>query len=243
MPSSTRASTRRGHRRSCETDHSAHPLLGGGHRPRSFPKVIWHAEKPILRTAPAPMFLLSQLVRDSGYKVVLTGEGVGRDARRLRHLQGSQDPAVLGRQARARRMRPLLLQAPLSVHARTSRRSRMPTCEAFFRVGRRTARDPFFSHLPRWQLTARLKLLFSADVHVAAGQLRRDMPSSGRRCRRLSRAGTGFRRRSTSKPRYCCPATSCRRRAIAWHGALAWKGVSRSSITASWSSPRRFRRA
>src|SRR3546814_3108624 len=29
----------------------------------------------MLRTAPAPLFLLSRFVRDSGYKVVLTGEG------------------------------------------------------------------------------------------------------------------------------------------------------------------------
>ena len=42
---------------------------------RVFPEVIWHTEKPILRTAPAPLFLLSKLVRDQGYKVVLTGEG------------------------------------------------------------------------------------------------------------------------------------------------------------------------
>ena len=40
-----------------------------------FPEVIWHSERPVLRTAPAPLFLLSRLVRDSGFKVVLTGEG------------------------------------------------------------------------------------------------------------------------------------------------------------------------
>ncbi len=39
-----------------------------------FPDVTWHAEKPVLRTAPAPLFLLSRLVRESGYKVVITGE-------------------------------------------------------------------------------------------------------------------------------------------------------------------------
>ena len=42
---------------------------------RVFPSVVRHAERPILRTAPAPLFLLSNLVRDSGFKVVLTGEG------------------------------------------------------------------------------------------------------------------------------------------------------------------------
>ncbi len=42
---------------------------------RVFPEVIWHTEQPIVRTAPAPLYLLSELVRDSGFKVVLTGEG------------------------------------------------------------------------------------------------------------------------------------------------------------------------
>jgi len=42
---------------------------------RVFPEVIWHTEQPIVRTAPAPLYLLSRLVRANGYKVVLTGEG------------------------------------------------------------------------------------------------------------------------------------------------------------------------
>ena len=41
----------------------------------AFPHVIAHAERPILRTAPAPLYLLSKLVRRHGIKVVLTGEG------------------------------------------------------------------------------------------------------------------------------------------------------------------------
>src|SRR5205085_1538094 len=41
----------------------------------AFPEVVAHAERPLLRTAPAPMFLLSRLVRDNGIRVVLTGEG------------------------------------------------------------------------------------------------------------------------------------------------------------------------
>ncbi len=40
-----------------------------------FEKTIWHAETPIYRTAPAPMLHLSSSVRESGFKVVLTGEG------------------------------------------------------------------------------------------------------------------------------------------------------------------------
>ena len=41
----------------------------------AFPDVIWHTETPILRTAPTPMYLLSRLVREHNFKVVLTGEG------------------------------------------------------------------------------------------------------------------------------------------------------------------------
>src|SRR5260370_16274242 len=40
-----------------------------------FPAVIRHTEQPVLRTAPAPLFLLSDVVRRHGFKVVLTGEG------------------------------------------------------------------------------------------------------------------------------------------------------------------------
>lgn len=41
----------------------------------SMREVVRLGEKPLLRTAPAPMFRLSRLVKDSNFKVVLTGEG------------------------------------------------------------------------------------------------------------------------------------------------------------------------
>jgi len=41
----------------------------------SFSDVLRHTERPLLRTAPALLYLLSGLVRDNGFKVVLTGEG------------------------------------------------------------------------------------------------------------------------------------------------------------------------
>lgn len=56
------------------TDHqvvyATHADIG-----RVFPEVVWHMETPVMRTSPAPMFLLSKLVNDRKYKVVLTGEG------------------------------------------------------------------------------------------------------------------------------------------------------------------------
>jgi len=40
-----------------------------------FPEVVRHAETPLFRTAPAPLYLLSKRVHEDGYKVVMTGEG------------------------------------------------------------------------------------------------------------------------------------------------------------------------
>ncbi len=42
---------------------------------RVFPRLIDHIETPMVRTAPAPLMLLAEHVRDQKFKVVLTGEG------------------------------------------------------------------------------------------------------------------------------------------------------------------------
>ena len=43
------------------TDHQAAALLGRREIADVFPEVVWHAERPMLRTAPAPLYLLSRL--------------------------------------------------------------------------------------------------------------------------------------------------------------------------------------
>ena len=42
---------------------------------RAFPDAVYHFERPVFRTAPVPLFLLSEIVRENNIKVVLTGEG------------------------------------------------------------------------------------------------------------------------------------------------------------------------
>jgi asparagine synthase (glutamine-hydrolysing) len=42
---------------------------------RYFPEAVYHFERPVFRTAPVPLFLLSEIVRENNIKVVLTGEG------------------------------------------------------------------------------------------------------------------------------------------------------------------------
>ncbi len=127
----------------------------------AFPEVILHAERPILRTAPAPLFLLSKLVREAGIKVVLTGEGAdevfaGYDLFReakvrrfwARHPESTLRPRLL------ERLYPYLARSPVSQRAMTRQ---------FFGRGLEGYRDPGFSHAPRWHSAAALKRLFSRD--------------------------------------------------------------------------------
>ena len=41
----------------------------------AFPEAVYHFERPVFRSAPVPLFLLSEIVRENNIKVVLTGEG------------------------------------------------------------------------------------------------------------------------------------------------------------------------
>jgi asparagine synthase (glutamine-hydrolysing) len=133
-----------------------------------FPQVIRHTEHPLFRTAPAPMFLLSQLVRENGFKVVLTGEGADE-------ALGGYD---IFKEAKIRRFwahnldskwRPLLLKR-LYPFLPDFQRQPAANLRHFFRVSAEDLSSPFFSHLPRWELTARLKLLFSADFQAEIGK-------------------------------------------------------------------------
>ena len=127
-----------------------------------FPQVIWHAEQPILRTAPAPLFQLSALVRESGFKVVLTGEGAdevlgGYDIFKEAKIRRfwAQNPGS--------RIRPVLLRRlyPYMQNLRTLSDAYL---KSFFHVTESELQSPFFSHLPRWNLTSALKKFFSEAV-------------------------------------------------------------------------------
>jgi asparagine synthase (glutamine-hydrolysing) len=128
---------------------------------RFFPSVVRHMETPVVRSAPAPLFLLSRLVHGCGYKVVLTGEGSDE-------VLGGYD---IYKETKVRsfcaahpesRLRPLLLKRlyPYLPHIQSQPAA---TLRAFFCNGD-DARSPFFSHLPRWRATSRLKRLLSDGV-------------------------------------------------------------------------------
>jgi len=124
---------------------------------RVFPDVIWHTETPILRTSPAPMFLLARLVRDHDLKVVLTGEGADEV---LAGYDIFQETAVRRFWARDpdSQMRPLLLQRLYSYIPDLSRGEYL---KAFFQRGLSDTASPFYSHAIRWGNTARTRRFFS----------------------------------------------------------------------------------
>jgi asparagine synthase (glutamine-hydrolysing) len=129
---------------------------------RVFPDVVWHAEKPLLRTAPAPMYLLANLVRQSGFKVVLTGEGSDEVLGGYDIFKESKIRSFWAAQPDSR-LRPLLLRR-LYPYMPQMQSQPPEFLRMFFRIRPEDLRSPFFSHLPRWETTARLELLFASDV-------------------------------------------------------------------------------
>jgi asparagine synthase (glutamine-hydrolysing) len=145
-------------------------LLGTNHRVayctgadigRAFPDVVWHTETPILRTSPAPMFLLSGLVHKHELKVVLTGEGadeilagygVFKEGKVRRFWAKNPDS----------QMRPLLLRRlyPYISGLSDGHDGRFPSpayLAAFFGKGLSNTDSAFYSHAIRWANTARIR--------------------------------------------------------------------------------------
>lgn len=128
----------------------------------AFPRTIWHTESPIVRTAPAPLMLLSQSVRAAGYKVVLTGEGADevfggydlfKEAKIRRFL--AREPNSKTRPRILERLYPYLQHSPAAGRAFTHR---------FFTDGIEHLNEPYFAHTPRWTTTRRIWQFFAPDV-------------------------------------------------------------------------------
>lgn len=130
-----------------------------------FADVTWHCEKPLLRTAPVPLFLLSRLVSESGYKVVLTGEGADEvfwgynifKESKIREFWARRPESVL---------RPLLLERLYPYIFENPTRARV-FFHRFYHVKKDDLNDPFFSHQRRWQATGKNALFFSDEVRIA----------------------------------------------------------------------------
>jgi asparagine synthase (glutamine-hydrolysing) len=147
---------------------------------RDFPRTIAHGESPILRTAPAPMQMLSGLVRRNGVKVVLTGEGADEVLGGYDIFKESKVRQFWAQQPQSK-WRPGLLKRLYPYLDLTTEQSAAYLKE-FFGVGLSNPADPCFSHLPRWATTAQCKLFWSDDFRKRvsgdpAGRLRDALPA------------------------------------------------------------------
>lgn len=125
-----------------------------------FADIIYYGERPIFRTAPAPLYLLSKKVREENYKVVLTGEGadeifcgynIFKEAK-IRKFW-SKNPESKLRSKLLKKLYPYIFKD----------QRLFSTLEAFFRLGIDEPENPFFSHIVRWNNNSKLKKFFSDD--------------------------------------------------------------------------------
>jgi len=132
----------------------------------SLPEVIRHTEKPLLRTAAVPLYLLSRTVRNNGLKVILTGEGadeifggynIFRETKVRRFW--AKDPDSQCRAELIGRLYPYIFNDP-----RLKR-----SLQSFFAKGLKQTNDPLFSHMIRWANTSKIKRFFSQDLKSAIG--------------------------------------------------------------------------
>ena len=156
-----------------------------------FSEILWHAEKPILRTAPVPLFLLSKLVSENGLKVILTGEGADEIfggynifKETLIRKFWARKPEDQNRADLITRIYPNIFKNPLLKKSLIK----------FFAQGLDNADDPLFSHLIRWNNTKRIKTFFSDDLKKEIGdydcieEIRQLIPDHFDTCSSLTKA-------------------------------------------------------
>ncbi|HEY6807995.1 MAG TPA: asparagine synthase (glutamine-hydrolyzing), partial [Gemmatimonadales bacterium] len=164
--------------------------IGGADIARVFPDVVRHAETPLLRTAPAPLFLLSRLTRERGITVVLSGEGADEVFLGYDVFKETAVRLFCARQPGSA-VRPRLFDRLYPYFESAGRGNDF--WRGFFLSAGAPA-DPLFSHLPRFQLTSRIKDFYSSDFRAAlAGvdaldQLRDALPRAFGRWSPLHRA-------------------------------------------------------
>lgn len=129
---------------------------------RAFPRLVSHAETPLLRTAPVPLMLLAGRVRQDGFKVVLTGEGADE-------VFGGYD---LFKEAKIRRfwaqqpdspLRPRLL-GRLYGYLENSPVRHAGLAQSHFGQGMEHLGRPIFAHAPRWSTSSRALAMLSPEL-------------------------------------------------------------------------------
>ncbi len=134
---------------------------------RLFPELIRHTEVPILRTGPLPMMMLAQKVRESGFKVVLTGEGADEVFGGYDLFKEAKVRRFWARQPHSR-FRPLLLRR-LYGYLDNSPVANDAFAQQFFGSGREHLHRPVFAHAPRFATARRTLAFLSSEMKAAVG--------------------------------------------------------------------------
>jgi asparagine synthase (glutamine-hydrolysing) len=143
------------------TDHSQTNIINQ-QISEFFSDIIWSCEKPLLRTSPVPLYMLSRLVRDNGFKVVLTGEGADEVFGGYNIFKEAKIRSFWARQPNSR-FRPLLLEQLYPYIFQNPRQSRA-FLQKFFSASAEDLYNPLMSHQKRWKNTKRCTTFFSKDV-------------------------------------------------------------------------------
>jgi asparagine synthase (glutamine-hydrolysing) len=127
-----------------------------------FARAVWHAESPLVRTAPVPMMLLADSVRAAGQRVVLTGEGadevfggydIFKEARLRRFM--AREPNSKWRGRLLERLYPYLKHSPGAAGALASR---------YFSQGSANVNAADFAHQARINTSRRALQFLNPDL-------------------------------------------------------------------------------
>jgi asparagine synthase (glutamine-hydrolysing) len=161
------------------TQHSA-IACHDGDIARIFPDVVRATERPVIRTAPAPLHVLSDLVRKEGFKVVLTGEGADEVFAGYDIFKEAAVRRFCARNPNSR-IRPHLFRK-LYPYLPGLKQQSPDYLAAFFGTGLDRIDDPLFSHGPRLRGTAAAKMFYSGELRAqlqgydAAAELAANLP-------------------------------------------------------------------
>jgi asparagine synthase (glutamine-hydrolysing) len=133
----------------------------------SFPRLVRHAETPILRTAPVPLMLLAGSVRAHGYKVVLTGEGADEVFGGYDLFKEAKVRRFWARQPESR-FRPRLLER-LYGYLPNSPVRNPAFAQSFFGQGMEHRGRAIFAHVPRWTTSQRALAMLSPELRAGVG--------------------------------------------------------------------------
>ena len=123
--------------------------------------VVWHCEAPLLRTSPSPMYALAKNVRENKIKVVITGEGADEILGGYNIFKETKIRHFWARDVNSK-FRPLLLKK-LYPYIPMIKGANSTALKLFFGYQLSETKSPIYSHLIRWNNTARIKNYFSKE--------------------------------------------------------------------------------